>query len=133
MKIDRIFKRHEQLKKEYREIIKTSLSARGRVVFCGLAGVVAFLCALVLRKLGDAAPYVDSFTTVFSVLGLLLTIKRCIEQWFVWFAVNILSVVMWVEAYINGSNCLATVIMWGTYVVLAVYFWQAWRREMSVS
>ena len=133
MQIVGIFKWRKHLKKDTREIIKTSLSARERVIFFGLAAVVAFLCALVLRKLGDATPYVDSFTTVFSVLGLLLTIKRCIEQWFVWFAVNILSVVMWVEAYINGSNCLATVIMWGTYVVLAVYFWRAWRREMSVS
>ena len=133
MQIVGIFKWRKHLKKDTQEIIKTSLSGRERVIFFGLAAVVSFLCALILRKLGDATPYVDSFATVFSVLGLLLTIKRCIEQWVVWFVVNALSVIMWVDAYMNGSNCLATVIMWMTYLVLAVYFWRAWRREMTDS
>ena len=133
MQIVGIFKWRKHLKKDTQEIIKTSLSGRERVIFFGLAAVVSFLCALILRKLGDATPYVDSFATVFSVLGLLLTIKRCIEQWVIWFVVNALSVIMWVDAYMNGSNCLATVIMWMTYLVLAVYFWRAWRREMTDS
>ena len=131
MQIVGIFKWRKYLKKDSQEIIKTSLSNKERVIFFVITVIISFLFALFLKKIGDSTPYVDSVTTVFSVLGLLLTVKRCIEQWIIWFVVNTLSVIMWIEAYINGSNCLATVIMWGTYLVLALYFWRAWQKDMK--
>ena len=40
---------------------------------------------------------------------------------------------MWVEAYLNGSNCFATILMWATYVVLAVYFLFTWKKDLQLS
>ena len=64
---------------------------------------------------------------------MLLTVKRCIEQWYIWIIVNALTLVMWFNAYINGSNSLVLVFMWLTYLVLAFYFLKEWKKELIIS
>ena len=120
------------MKKETQEVIKTKLSNKERVVYFVVASIFSVLVSFVLKFLGDSKPFIDGFATVFSILGQLLTVKRCIEQWYVWFFVNLLSLIMWVFAYINGSNCFATIIMWAVYLVLSIYFLQAWKKEINV-
>ena len=128
MQVLGIFKWRKHLKKETQEIAKTKLSKVERILyFCG-AIVFSLLVYFILKYFGDQSPAIDSITSVFSVIGLILTVKRCIEQWYIWFVVNGLSVVMWVKAYINGSNCFATILMWGIYFVLSIYFLYMWKK-----
>ncbi len=130
MQILGILKWKKHLKKEKQEIIKTKLKPVECWLFLTITFLISLAAALILKKTGGATPFMDAFTTVFSVTGLILTIKRVIEQWYIWIIVNGLSVIMWIEAYFNGSNCLATVLMWVTYFVLAFYFLYTWRREI---
>ena len=131
MEIIGIFKWSKHLKKDSREIIKTKLTNKTRAIYLILATVITIIMTYILKITGDTKPVMDSFTTVFSVLGQLLTVKRCIEQWYVWFFVNLISLLMWIYAYINGSNCFATIIMWSVYLFLAVYFLYVWQKEIS--
>ena len=133
MQILGIFKWKKHLKRDTQEIVKTKLKPDERIIYTILAILFSIILSLVLKKTGDATPFIDAITTVFSVLGLILTVKRCIEQWYVWFVVNILSVFMWIEAYMNGSNCFATILMWATYVVLSVYFLFTWKKDLQSS
>lgn len=131
MQVLGIFKWRKHLKKETQEIAKTKLSKVERILyFCG-AIVFSLLVYFILKYFGDQSPAIDSITSVFSVIGLILTVKRCIEQWYIWFVVNGLSVVMWIKAYINGSNCFATILMWGIYFVLSIYFLYTWKKELK--
>lgn len=131
MQILGIFKWKKHLKKDTQEIVKTYLSNNERLLYLSAAIFFSVLTAILLKKYGDATPYIDGITTVFSIVGLILTIKRCIEQWYIWFVVNSLSVIMWIEAYINGSNCFATIIMWAVYVFLAMYFLHGWKKDIK--
>ena len=115
MQVTGIFKWKQHLKKDSQEIEKTELSKRD----------------VILYKIHDQSPIIDSITTVFSVIGMILTVKRCIEQWYVWFVVNGLSVVMWIKAYALGSNCFATILMWAIYFVLSIYFLYTWKKELN--
>ena len=133
MEIIGIFKWKKHLKKSSFEIIKTKLNKKERWIYLASAVVLSAVLSIILKNTGDSTPYIDGVTTVFSVFGMILTVKRCIEQWYVWILVNGLSVVMWIEAYLNGSNCLATVIMWVTYFLLAFYFLNTWKKETSNS
>ncbi len=133
MQILGIFKWKKHLRKDTQEIIKTKLKPDEHIIYTILAVLFSIILSFVLKETGDATPVIDAVTTVFSVLGLILTVKRCIEQWYVWFVVNLLSVFMWVEAYLNGSNCFATILMWATYVVLAVYFLFTWKKDLQLS
>ena len=131
MQILGIFKWRKHLKDDSGEIVKTKLSKKSRLFYFLSAVLVTVIVSKILILAGDATLYIDAITTVFSIVGLILTVKRCIEQWYIWFVVNGLSVLMWVEAYLNGSNCFATILMWVTYFVLSIYFLYAWKKELS--
>jgi nicotinamide mononucleotide transporter pnuC len=131
MQVTGIFKWKQHLKKDSQEIEKTELSKRDGVVYLVLSVLLTFVAYVILYKIHDQSPIIDSITTVFSVIGMILTVKRCIEQWYVWFVVNGLSVVMWIKAYALGSNCFATILMWAIYFVLSIYFLYTWKKELN--
>ena len=131
MQVLGIFKWKQHLKKDSQEIEKTELSKRDGVVYLVLSALLTFVAYVILYKIHDQSPIIDSITTVFSVIGMILTVKRCIEQWYVWFVVNGLSVVMWIKAYALGSNCFATILMWAIYFVLSIYFLYTWKKELN--
>lgn len=131
MEIIGIFKWIKHLKKDKQEIIKTRLSNKDRVIYTLIAIIFSIIFGIILSFNGGKTPIIDSTTTVLSVIGQLLTVKRCIEQWYIWFIVNLLSLIMWIIAYINGSNCLATVIMWFVYWLLTFYFYYTWTKELK--
>lgn len=130
MQIYGIFNWQKHLQKDSNEIIKTNLTIKERIVYLVISLCLTIFLTFVLTKLNDQNPILDSITTVFSIFGLLFTVKRCIEQWYIWILVNGISALMWIQAYINGSNCLATVLMWLTYFILAFYFLYTWKKEM---
>lgn len=131
MQIFGIFKWKQHLKKDCQEIVKAKLSAKERIVYYSVSIIFSIVLYLILKYFHDQSPMIDAVTSVFSIVGLLLTVKRCIEQWHVWFVVNGLSTIMWINAYLHGSNCFATVIMWATYFVLSIYFLHSWRKEIK--
>ena len=132
MQVLGIFKWKKHLKSDTQEIEKTKLSKKERIIYSLIAVLGSVILAYVLWKLNDQNPIIDAITSVFSIIGLILTVKRCIEQWYIWFVVNGLSMIMWIQAYLNGSNCFATILMWATYFVLSIYFLHAWNKEMRV-
>ena len=123
------WKKH--MKKDKQEIYKTKLSLKERILY--------FICILILCMGGyyllshfeDSNPLIDSVTTILSVVAFILTVKRCVEQWYLWTVVNLLCVLMWLGAFIQGSHCFATVLMWTTYLFLGLYFMKNWNKEIN--
>lgn len=131
MQIVGIFKWKKHLKKDSQEIIKVRLSSKERMYYILGSLTLSVVLYFVLKGLHDLSPFMDSVTAVLSIVGLILTVKRCIEQWYVWFFVNGISTIMWINAYLQGSNCFATILMWATYFVLSVYFLHTWKKEIQ--
>ncbi len=129
MQILGIFSWKKNLKQDGTEIVKTKLPLKTQIIYLSLTLLVTIATYFVIKAMGDKYPLVDSITTVFSILGMYLTVKRCIEQWYAWIIVNGLSVLMWIFAYLNGSKCFATILMWLVYFILAFYFLNSWRKE----
>ncbi len=130
MQVIGIFKWKKYLKPDVQEIVKTKLSEKERIIYFVIALICSIAMYYILLYMGDLNPIIDSITSVFSVIGLILTVKRCVEQWYVWLVVNGLSTVMWIEAYQAGSNCFATILMWAIYFVLAIYFLYTWQKDL---
>lgn len=133
MQILGLIKWRKHIKKETGSIKKTCLNEKEKIIYFSLALILTLGFSYILFLAGDKNPIIDSTTTIFSILAQILTVKRCIEQWYLWLIVNILTFIMWIIAYINGSNCFATIIMWGTYIFLAVYFLNSWKKEITSS
>jgi nicotinamide mononucleotide transporter len=132
MQIYGIFQWKQHLKKDKQEIFKTKLSNKENLIYFSLTTVTSVIMICFLHHLGDKSPFMDGISTIFSILGLILTVKRCIEQWFVWFIVNGISMFMWIGAYLDGSNCFATILMWFIYWLLSVYFYFTWKKELNM-
>ena len=131
MQLIGFFKWHKHLKVDKYEIIKTSLSKRENIILFSITALISVFISIIFAKTGDSNPVVDGLTTVFSVLGMFLTVRRAIEQWYVWAGVNFLSFVMWVIIALNGARIYSTVLMWAVYLFLAIYFYREWKKELS--
>ena len=86
--------------------------------------------SFILIYLKDKNPFFDAVTTVFSITGMYLTVKRSIEQWIFWMIVNGLSAIMWINIALGGEKVYSTIIMWSIYFFLAIYFYFSWKREL---
>lgn len=126
-----IFKWKDNLKKETNEIIKTQLTTKERIQLLFITSLISILSICILNYFNDAQPIKDGITTTFSVVGMYLTVKRCLEQWLIWIVVNGLSFIMWINAVMHGAKAYATVIMWAFYFVAAIYFYYTWKKELN--
>ena len=131
MQIAGIFEWKKHLKKETKEIIKTTLTLKERIIFCLIAAAACTAAILLLYHLHDSSPVCDGITTVLSILGMYLTVKRCIEQWILWMIVNGLSMIMWFILIMHGTKTYSTFIMWNVYFILAIYFYIQWSKEIK--
>lgn len=126
-----IAKWKNHLKKDTQEIYKSELSSKEKIIYLTVAVTAIILGYFILKYFSDNAPLIDSVTTVLSIIAFILTVKRCIEQWYVWTVVNALSMIMWIMAYMNGSNSFATILMWSVYLMLGLYFLFNWKKELK--
>ena len=51
------------------------------------------------------------------------------RQWLLWIIVDTVTVIMWGVAFINGSESIATLIMWIVYLGNAVIMYGKWMKE----
>ena len=107
-------------------VVKTALSRLGRAALLASAAAGIAVYAYILHKMGDVQPVTDAATTVLSVAAMVMTLKRCIEQWVLWTLVNGLSVFMWFRVWFAGNNSIATLLWWIIMLVTGMIFFAQW-------
>lgn len=114
-----------------KEVEKRHMTGKGRVLLLIVMALATYLYGLLLAYLGDAMPFVDSFTTVSSVIAMIISVKMLAEQWWVWVAVDVFSVYMWWCNFTNGSDNMATLLMWVVYLGNAIIMLVKWEKEAA--
>ena len=96
------------------------------------AGLLAATVPLwaVLAICGGRDPFSDALTNVFSVAAMVLTVKRCVEQWVLWIAVDLVEVFMWWRVWAENGNSVSVLLMWLLFLVNGLYLWRLWSLEM---
>ena len=112
-------------------IIKTRLSDKGRVICFLLCFTGIYIGSMILRYFNDPQPFIDSLTTVLSVAAMVLTVKRCAEQWMMWIIVNAASILMWFRAWLAGSGSIAVLLMWTVFLINGIIFYIKWQQEAA--
>ena len=130
MELIGIFKWGKNLKKNSNEIIKTKLSNKERVFLFIICIFASLIGIYLIKSTGGSKPFLDGITTVLSIAGMYLTVKRCIEQWIIWIVVNGLSFFMWANLITHGTKAYSTLIMWAFYFMAAIYFYLKWKKEI---
>lgn len=70
----------------------------------------------------DTQPYLDAFTTVPALVAQVLMILVYREHWFIWLAVDILNVVLWLRA---GDYCMT--VQYAFWCANCLYGLRRWR------
>lgn len=103
------------------------LSSRRRVIWLSVAAAAVVGYGRFLEWLGGNLPFLDSVSTVMSVVAMILMVRRVMEQWLAWMTVNVVTIYMWASVYATPEGG-AMVVMWTAYLVNSVYGFANWRR-----
>lgn len=111
------------------EVKARNLTLKGWIAL--IVGSVAAVAgySLILKMLGGSFAMVDSTSTTLSVIATLLMLARYSEQWVMWIFVNVVSVILWTMALIQGdSGAITLVVMWTAYLFNSIYGYINWRK-----
>ncbi len=72
----------------------------------------------------SAFPYMDSFTTVMSIFATFLLIRKKVEAWWVWLAVDIISTYMY---YVKDIKIYS--VLYFVFCIIALFGAVNWTRE----
>lgn len=82
---------------------------------------------LFLKDFTDSrVPFIDGLTTALSIVAYWMLSRKYVEQWWVWFVVDLLSTCLYVYKGIYARS-----ILYGVYTIMAVYGYYAWKRKMA--
>ena len=114
---------------ETHEVNKRHMKGFQRMLLLCSIAIATLGYGVILKKLGDAMPYVDSFTTVCSVIAMIVSVKMFAEQWWIWVAVNVFSVYMWWTNFSIGQDNIATLLMWVVYLGNSIIMLIKWEKD----
>ena len=120
----------KNMNKETNEVNKIHMTNKVRLFWLATMIIATIGYGFILKWMGDAMPFVDSFTTVSSVVAMIVSVKMYSEQWWIWIAVDVFTVYMWLVNFIQGSENMATLLMWVVYLANAIIMCVKWEKEV---
>lgn len=116
---------------ETNEVSKRQMSLKQTAIMLISVFALTMGYGLFLQFLNGNLPFIDALSTVISVVALYVSIKMYTEQWILWIIVDIVTVIMWLFALINGTGSVAVLLMWCIYLINAFIMYVKWRRETN--
>lgn len=120
---------NKHINKETYEVKKRHMTSKGRRILIIIVGLSTVGYGAILKVIGGTLPFADALSTVVSVVAMMISVKRYMEQWILWIVVDVVTVFMWINAFINGNDSIATLLMWIVYLGNAVIMYIKWTRE----
>ncbi|MCF0198963.1 MAG: nicotinamide mononucleotide transporter [Bacteroidaceae bacterium] len=97
-----------------------------------LLGITAFLWLVLTLFLScctdSRVPVADGFTTAASIVGLWMLSRKYMEQWWVWFVVDAVSVGLYLYKGVYGRA-----LLYAIYTVMALYGYHVWRNRLRAA
>ncbi|MDR0332320.1 MAG: nicotinamide riboside transporter PnuC [Dysgonamonadaceae bacterium] len=87
----------------------------------------ALIAFILIRFTDSPVPYGDSFTTALSIITMWMLAHKLVEQWWLWFIVNVTSCVLFV-----WQGLYPTAVLFAVYSVISVFGYYKWKRMMTV-
>lgn len=101
---------------------------RNATVYTNLAAMFG------LKNLG---PFLDATTVVLQIFAEIFLITRLAQQWPLWFATNVASIIIWLAVIITDKTsygyAIPTLVMWIAYLVNSLYGNIVWFKKPITS
>lgn len=119
---------------ETKEVKKRNMSKNNFILLIAIVILATVGYGIILKKLDGNLPFIDAFSTVVSVVAMIISIKMFAEQWLLWIAVDVVTVFMWGYAFfVQNSESIATLLMWMIYLLNAIFMYIKWQKEAKAS
>ena len=105
--------------------ISRTPARRWPMIAAAYAAIHLFIYWVLVTFTNSTVPFWDSLTTSLSIVGMWMLSRKYLEQWFVWFVVNLVTVGLYFYKEIPLTALLYTIYL---TMSLAGYF--RWRRMM---
>ena len=113
-------------------VIISHIGTKAKMFGVTLIPVLIGIASYVLFLLGGKLVVLDATTTVLSIVAMILMAMRLKEQWYLWIVVNVISIYMWFDAFMNGnSDGIATLLMWAVFLLNAIYGLYKWSKRKA--
>lgn len=110
-----------------RELPITSVPKRVLLSLALMALVVFLLIAFILIRFTDSnVPWLDSFTTALSIVGMWMLAKKYVEQWWVWIVVDLVSAGLYIYKDLHF-----TAVLYFVYAIIAIFGYRKWKGMME--
>lgn len=70
--------------------------------------------------------WLDSFTTVMSIIAMWISVKAFVEQWYIWLVINIAYIIMWTLS--DSAFSFMTVAKYVLYFINSFYGIYTWHK-----
>jgi nicotinamide mononucleotide transporter len=107
-------------------IVIQNTSARTWAAMVLVGAVATYGMMKYLASVGDSAPFLDALTTVMSLLAQYGLMKKLIENWFIWIAVD----VIYIPLYIYKGLPL-TGILYVVFLLMCIVGYVGWRKTRT--
>lgn len=110
------------------ELLPVSSLQRHEWLRVGMATLLAWvLCSVILHQLSDSKVLVlDALVTALALLGQYLLGRKKIETWWIWLAVNILTIALMVT-----QDLWLTAFLYFVFAALSVVGLKTWRQQYA--
>lgn len=98
------------------------LSWKWRAIVTVASAAVMAALAFLLKSIGGQDSLVDSMSTVLCVIAQLMLTFAFMEQWFIWIAVNVLTIAMWALSAWTGYRTEGVVNLSDLNLVICYIF-----------
>lgn len=110
---------------ETHEVKKIHMTNKARIVCLAVIVVGTSIVGWLMQRFtNDLAPYADAAKAVMQVVAMILMVRMFSEQWWLWIAINCVSIFM----YIKAGNFPIT-MMYVVYLVNSIIMCVRWEKE----
>lgn len=107
-----------------KEVVLKKWDGKKHVINILASGFVAVVLGYLFDNYTNQAnPYIDAFTTVYSLAATFMVTQKIVENWLYWIIIDLVSIYLYAQRDYN-----LTAIQYVLFTVLAIFGFVAWQK-----
>lgn len=105
-----------------KELLIARWPLRYHLINIFISGVVSLLLGWVMAtNTEQSSPYLDAFTSVFSLAATFMVAKRILENWIYWIVIDVALFFLY-----TSKGYILTGFHYGLFTIIAIFAWNSW-------
>lgn len=97
-------------------------SLRYHIINIFISGIVSFILGWMMDTYTQqGSPYLDAFTTVFSLAATFMVAQRILENWIYWIVIDVALFFLY-----TSKGYILTGFHYGLFTIIAIFAWYSW-------